>query len=50
MFYEAKLITGEGSYEKNKDLTDGIGHLIMEQSISILQKARHAHVHYLNAW
>ena len=32
MFYEVKLIAGEGSYQKNKDLTGGIGHLIIEQS------------------
>ena len=38
MFYEVKLIAGEGSYQKNKDLTGDIDNLIIEQSISTLQK------------
>ena len=28
VFYEAKLIVGEGSYQNTKDLTGGIGNLI----------------------
>ena len=38
VFYEAKLIAGEGSYQNNKDLTGGIRNLIKEQSISTLWK------------
>jgi len=36
VFYEAKLIAGEGS--KNRDSTEGIGNLIKEENISTLQK------------
>ena len=38
MFYEAKLVAGEGSHPKSKDLTDGIGNLIEEQRVSTLRK------------
>ena len=38
VFYEAKLVAGEGSCPKNRDLPDGIGNLINEQRISTLRK------------
>ena len=38
VFYEAKLIVGEGSYQNNEDLRGRIGNLIKEQSISTLWK------------
>ena len=36
VFYEPKLVAGEGSHPKSKDLTDSIGNLIEEQRVSTL--------------
>ena len=37
VFYEAKLVAGEGFCPKNRDLPDGFGNLINEQRISTLR-------------
>jgi len=38
LFYEAKLVSGEGSHPKNREKTVDIGNIIKEESISRLHK------------